>query len=111
MARVSNNHFSVIRVMHCLIRSCLMAPYTKARRRQKRKGLLAHTRRMNVALSTQTINSAFSHPAYNSYALPRIGITPSEAPHQKASRMYGHSMREASSLQTRVLEWCRLLID
>jgi hypothetical protein len=37
VVRVSNGHFTVIRVMHCLVKTCLLAPYTQTGYRQKRE--------------------------------------------------------------------------
>jgi hypothetical protein len=51
VARVSNGHFSVIRVMHCLIKTCLLVPYTQTGCRRKREGVSARTWGINRTLS------------------------------------------------------------
>ena len=101
VARLSNHHFTFVRVEHCLIKSCLLATCTRTRRRRKRgrkrEGLLAHAWRIKCCEHAGT-RWAFSSPGNNSWVFHGIDIAPSKKqPHKKTSRMSSHSMREASS--------------
>ena len=46
MARDCTRGLTLIRVMHCVVKSCLQAPKAQTRHRGKRERLLAHTWRM-----------------------------------------------------------------
>ena len=45
-ARVSTGHFTDIRIMRCLVKTCLLAPQAQTRHRRKRQRVLAHTWRI-----------------------------------------------------------------
>jgi len=96
VARVSNGHFTDIRVMHCLIKTCLVAPYTQTGYRRKREGVSAYTWRIKMLRARRKSFVAFSPPSAQFLGPSTDGQDAEQEHRKKASRMSSHSMREAS---------------
>jgi hypothetical protein len=103
VARVRTGHLSLIRLTYRPIKTRLLVPCTQTRRRRrrgrKREGVLAHTWRIKLVLSTQGIVYAFSPPNPQFLRLSTVGQDAEQQHRKKASCMLSHFMREASSLR------------